>query len=216
MRSTILLLAAAAFVAVQAAPVSNKAEPETASVNGAGPGLPVRCVWNPIRKEEVCYGIRLVGEAESEAASIEPSALRPGECIRIGNRYICHGVGLVGDAESEAASIEPSALRPGECIRIGNRYICHGVGLVGDAESEAASIEPSAIPPGKCFKVGNDYECYGVGLVGHTESEAASIEAEAGTNIPIRCGYIGGTWTCWGGNDPRSEPRASGETLPPL
>ncbi|KAG0379859.1 hypothetical protein BGX24_011280, partial [Mortierella sp. AD032] len=68
MRSAILLLATAVLVAVQAAPISNRADPEAASVNAIPPG---KCF--KVGNKWECYGVGLVepeASAEPKAASV--------------------------------------------------------------------------------------------------------------------------------------------------
>ncbi|KAG0254957.1 hypothetical protein BGZ95_005894 [Linnemannia exigua] len=148
---------------------------------------------------------------------VEPKAESvdgPVRCIwhEITKTYDCTGLGLVGEAEPEAASVNS----PVKCIwhEITKTYDCTGLGLVGEAEPEAASVNG----PVRCIwhEITKTYDCTGLGLVGEAEPEATSIEPEAGSNLPIRCGFVNGTWKCWGGYDPRSKPQASGEPLPPL
>ncbi|KAG0260236.1 hypothetical protein BGZ95_004495 [Linnemannia exigua] len=155
MRSTILLLAAVALVAVQAAPVSNG--PEAV----ATPNSPVKCFKDSDGKYE-CYGL---GSVQPKAESAVPAFIPKCTKQKDGTLY-CYGLNSV---QPKASSFEPEAMplpnRPPRCHKIEGVWECDG----GDgpdprtepqasAELEAASVN---VPPVRCGIVDGVWQCWG-------------------------------------------------------
>ncbi|KAG0369451.1 hypothetical protein BGX24_002416 [Mortierella sp. AD032] len=127
MRSAILLLAAAAFTAVQAAPVSNSVESEAASINYP----PVRCgivnnVWT-------CWG------GPNPNSEPQASAEPLGRCWRVDDEWVCPP----GDGPDPNSEPQASAEPLGRCWRVDDEWVCPP----GDGpDPNSGGSSPSRLP----------------------------------------------------------------------
>ncbi|KAG0259535.1 hypothetical protein BGZ95_004649, partial [Linnemannia exigua] len=82
---------------------------------------------------------------------------------------------------------------------------------------KASSIEPEAsnkFPARRCELVDGTWRCW-VGIPTPIPEAQAPVDPKAASvdAPPIRCGWAGREWQCWGGNDLRSEPQAAADPL---
>ncbi|KAF9912509.1 hypothetical protein EC991_010596 [Linnemannia zychae] len=141
MRYSILLLAAAAFVAVQAAPIKNG--PEAGSLDKR---VELPCKKQP-SGEWICP---LTDDIEAQAESLNKRVELPCKKLPSGEWY-CP---LTDDVEAQAESLDKRVELPCKKLPSGE-WLCP---FANDAEALAGAVTPNSRV---CRKVGQKYVCTG-------------------------------------------------------